>query len=237
MNESPLNPVTMLSVRGTAERIVAPDYAVLSGELVLRRGSKPEALDAAARELDSLTTALGRLGGVALDLNTGRVPLTWSARSVSTHAERDHDKRTGRYELTGTIIASVSLAITVRQLDLLGDIGSALAGQQQLELHQTRWGADEDNAGWPLVRAEAIRAALRKGRDYADALGGRVVEVQHIADVGLLSGDESLALRGPAPVEAASIGGTGDSPTLDPVPQTLRATIEARLLATGVAPG
>lgn len=226
---------TVLSVRGSAERTVAPDYAVLSGELILRRGSKPDVLEAAAGELRSLTAGLSRLGGVALDEHTGRAPLTWSARSTSTHAERDHDKRTGRYDLTGTIIASVTLTITVRQLDRLGDLGSLLARQQQLEVHQTMWGVDEDNAGWPIVRAEAIRAALRKGRDYADALGGNIVQVQHIADVGLLGGDDSHAFRGPAPAEAASLGGGGDTPSLDPVPQTLRATIEARLLATGVS--
>lgn len=231
---------TLLSVRGSAQRNVSPDYVVLAGSLTLRRRSKVDALEAAAGELRALTGDLAQLGGVVLDENSERAELTWSARSAATHAERDHNKRTGQYELTGTIIATVALGITIRELDLLGRLGALLASHQHLDVHNTFWGVDEDNAVWPVVRAEAIRAALRKGHDYADALGGSIVQVQHIADVGLLGGgDDSLAyhVRGPAPAEAASLSGgsDGDTPSLDPVPQTLTATIEARLLAAGVS--
>ena len=95
-----------------------------------------------------------------------------------------------------------------------------------------------DNPAWPDVRAAAIRAAVRKGHDYAAALGGKLYQVEHIADVGLLgSGDdvhyESASLR------MASAGGMGgdesDAPSLDPVPQELAATIEARFSATGLS--
>jgi hypothetical protein len=34
------------------------------------------------------------------------------------------------------------------------------------------------------VRAAAIQAALRKGRDYAAALGGALQSVEHVADAG-----------------------------------------------------
>ena len=69
----------LLSVRGEARRMPPPDYALVAVTIASSRGSKPEAVRAAAAGLDSLTTDLAARGGVALDAGTGRRPLTWSA--------------------------------------------------------------------------------------------------------------------------------------------------------------
>ena len=88
------------------------------------------------------------------------------------------------------------------------------------------------------MRADAIQAAIAKGRDYAAALGGTLRSVEHIADAGLLGGDASqFAFTGSRAVaRAASRGGEEpDAPSLDPVPQELAAVIEARFTADGVS--
>jgi hypothetical protein len=65
--------------------------------------------------------------------------------------------------------------------------------------------------------------------------------VLHIADVGLLSGETGEAgfrrTSGPryAVSAAASGGAVPDTPSLDPVPQVLTATIEARFTTTGIS--
>lgn len=106
-----------------------------------------------------------------------------------------------------------------------------------MEVHGTRWAVDEDNPAWTLVRADAIRAAIAKGRDYAAALGAGLERLEQVADTGLLGGAGDGApgdlryLSGPA---RASSGQPG-TPTLDPVPQELTATIEARFVTTAVA--
>src|SRR6266516_6934570 len=74
----------LLSVRGEARRMVPPDCAVVTAGIACWRGSKAEAVRAAAAELDSLTADLAAQGGVALDAGTGRRPLTWSAQSATT---------------------------------------------------------------------------------------------------------------------------------------------------------
>jgi uncharacterized protein YggE len=106
-------------------------------------------------------------------------------------------------------------------------------------VYQVDWNVDWDNPAWPQVRAAAIQAAIRKGHDYAAALGGSLQSVEHIADAGLLgdSGDGgSFRFSGRASrAMAAGAGGGSDAPSLDPVPQELAATIEARFTATGVA--
>jgi uncharacterized protein YggE len=228
----------LLSVRADARQTVAPDSATLAGVIETMQESRPDALRAAARDLDQLTAGLAALGGVPLDPASGRRPLTWSARSATTHAERDHDKQTGCYELTGRVTASVAVVITVRAFELLDGLGAVLAAHQTLSVHGVTWDADWDNPAWPAVRAAAIRAAVRKGRDYAAALGGSLDRVEHIADAGLLGGADSSSIQVAGASRAAMrAGGDGSSdvPSLDPVPQELTAVIEARFTAAGVA--
>jgi uncharacterized protein len=230
----------LLSVRGEARRTVPPDYVVLDAGIELSRESREAAVRAAASSLDRLTAELATLGGVPLDAETERRPLTWSARSATTHVERFHNEVTGRFEPTGQVTAAVAVTITVRAFDLLAALGAVLAAASALDVHAVSWHVDWDNPGWPRVRADAIQAAIRKGRDYAAALGGSLQGVEHIADAGLLGGgDGAQHFRAAGHVRAAGFasqqGAEPDSPSLDPVPQELTATIEARFTTTGVS--
>ena len=128
---------------------------------------------AAASGLDRLTAGLTALGAVALDVETERHPLTWSAQAATTHVERAHNEQTGRYEPTGRVSATVAVVITVRAFDRLTALGAALAAHEALSVNEVSWHVDWDNPGWPQVRAAAIRAAIRKGRDYAAASAAR----------------------------------------------------------------
>lgn len=151
---------------------------------------------------------------------------------MQTHEEQDHDKTTGRSGPTGRHLALVSVTIVVRDFSLLAGVTSAVAGRDAVEVHSVSWSVDEDNPQWALVRAEAIRAALLKGQDYATALGGTVVSVDHVADAGLLGGGDNQG--GGRPWSGPSVRGAGGGvaePSLDPVPQVLSATIEARFTA------
>jgi len=202
------------------------------------RGSKPEAVQAAAAELDGLTADLAARGGVALDSGTGRHPLTWSAQSATTQVERAYDDQTGRHQPTGQVTAAVAVVITVRAFGLLDALGALLAAHDAVSVRGVDWQVDWDNPAWPDVRAAAIQAAIGKGNDYAAALGGSLRAVEHVADAGLLGGDgPQPRFTGTSPMArvAAAAGGEPDAPSLDPVPQELVAIIEARFTASGVS--
>jgi uncharacterized protein len=225
-----------VSVRGEARRTVPPDSAVIAGTIAATGQSKAEAVRAAAAALEGLTGDLTEIGGVALGVDTLRRPLTWSAHSAATREEHAHDERTGQYEPTGRITATVSVQITLRALGLLDVLGTRLAGHGALAVHEVSWHVDWDNAAWPQVRADAIHAAIAKGRDYAAALGGRLMAVEHIADPGLLSADgQQWAGSRRMSAFASSGGETAGAPSLDPVPQELTALIEARFTAAGIS--
>ena len=222
----------LLSVRAEARQLVAPDYAVLDGMFEHTAGSKAEAVGSVTASLDRLTADLAGRGGVPFDAAAGRRPLTWSAYSSTTREESYHDKETGRLERTGQVTATVALQVTVRDLDRLDDFSGVLAAHPDLNVHAMTWHVDWDNPAWPQVRAAAIGAAFGKARDYAAALGATVRHVEHIADAGLLGGDTV-----PHAVSAAFSARAGHSgtPALNPVPQELIATIEARFRTTDVS--
>ena len=226
----------LLSDRAEARQLVAPDYAVLDGVIEHTAGSKVEAVRSVTASVDRLTADLAALGAVPLDEGTGRSPLTWSAHSSTTREERYHDKETGRLERSGQVTATVALQVTVRDLDTLGDLGGVLAAHPSLNVQAVTWQVDWDNPAWPQVRAAAIGAAIGKARDYAAALGATVRHVEHIADTGLLGGDTAGYQPGSRALRAMSASAEGPgTPALNPVPQELIATIEARFRTTEVS--
>jgi uncharacterized protein YggE len=232
-NEGPI-----VSVRGEATRSMPPDSCLLTGAISVSQPSKIRAVGDTSMALRALTTDLALLGGVALTVETERARLTWSARAATTWVERNFNQHTGRQEPTGNIISSVDLTIEVRDFDLLERVGGVLAHHESFHVHGVHWNVDDDNPGWSVVRAAAIDAAVRKGHDYATALGGSLLRIQELADVGLLDGSD--VARG-APVAHAAFSSAPsedlDTPSLDPVPQELWAAVEARFVATGVTLG
>jgi hypothetical protein len=70
-----------------------------------------------ADSLDHLTADLAALGAVPFDEAAERRPLTWSAYSSATREELHHDMETMRMERNRQVIATVSLRVTVRDLD------------------------------------------------------------------------------------------------------------------------
>lgn len=225
---------TLVSVRGEARVVVAPDFASMSGVLRVTRDTKVEALRAAAVALKQLTDELGSLGGVPLTADSQTRPLVWAAYSAGTDLEHDQDAQTGRYGPTGRVVASVSVSLTVRAFDLLDRLSDALAIHEAFNVHHVTWEVDPDNPSWPEVRAAAIQNAISKARQYAEAMGGSLDHVEHLADVGLLDGGEVAPIRESRRVPLAA-GGGPETPSLDPVPQELIAIIEARFAATVAA--
>lgn len=220
----------LLSVRGEAARTVTPDVAYLIGSVEVGERSKEKALAAAAAAQRALVTDLASLEGVPLTAETERSPLTWAAYSATSRQESTYNQRTGRAEATGRVVATVRLRIAVRELGRLQDLSAALAGHPAFHLQYVSWSVDDDNPQWKEVRHDAIQAALRKARDYAESLDASLVRIEQVADAGLLAAPARpehgvAALRAPA----AASRPADDVPSLDPVPQDISAVIEARV--------
>lgn len=224
---------TVLSVRGDAQLEVAPDVAELACSIDGNGNDKASALAMVSTALDAVRADLDRLGAVVRTAADQRLPLTWLARSASSHVEFRWEHAKEERVPTGRVLASVALQITVRDFALMAPLGAALARHDALHVRAVEWQVDADNAAWPVVRAGAIEAAVQKGRDYAAALGGTLDRIEHVADIGLLAGgDVAHATRAYGLSSRTHESGDGDSPTLDPVPQDLHASVEARFTAS-----
>ncbi len=222
---------TLLSVRGQAQRSVDPDQVDIHAAVSQTRDTKEAASAEVVALVANVVDDLAKLDGVVLTAQSSRAPLTWSAQSLRT--AEDFEKSSGSYGPTGRHTSSVNLVIAVREFTLLGRVEEVLTTLDAVAVHAIQWSVDDDNPEWGQVRADAIRAALLKGQDYASALGGSVTGVEHVADAGLLGGsDHGQSRRNFAGAVAMSGGGPPESASLDPVPQVLGATIEARLTAT-----
>jgi uncharacterized protein len=224
----------LVSVRGEARTTVPPDSGELSGAIEVVADTRAAALGAAAAALAGLTGDLAALGGVPLDAQAGRAALTWSARSAATGPEYT-DKLSGERAPTGRVRTAVAVLVAVRDIGLMDSVGGRLAASDPFRLHQVTWQVDWDNPAWARVRADAIRAAVSKARDYAATLGGTLARIEHIADPGLLSAAEGTRWMssGGYAARAARVP-EGDWPDLDPVPQELTVQIEARFTALGM---
>ena len=228
-------PDVTISVRGEARLTIAADYLTLQCWLTASGAGKADALARVRASQQRLTGALTDLGGDVLTVATQGSALTWSVGSVTTHDEHDFDKATGQHGATGRVVANAGVTITVRDLSSVNAVGDELASIEGLHINSVDWHVDRDNAAWRVVRADAIAAAMDKGRDYAAALGGTVTSVEHIADAGLLGGADSSFRASSlmhAPAAARGMGGPADVPSLDPVPQDIYAVVEARLVAS-----
>ena len=128
----------LLSVRAEARQLVAPDYAVVDGLIEHTARSKVEAMQSVTGSLDRLTADLAALGAVPFDEGAGRRPLTWLAYSSATREELYHDTETRQMERTGQVTATVTLRVTVRDLDRLDDLSGVLAAQPGLNVHTAR---------------------------------------------------------------------------------------------------
>jgi uncharacterized protein len=223
----------LLSVRADARQMVAPDYLEVDVMIGHTAESRAEAVQLVAMTEDRLTTDLGALGGIPFDQGAQRHPLTWLAHSSSIYEERYHDKETGRAELTGQVSASLAVRIAARELHTLDSLTAVLVAHQGVNVHSVSWHVDWDNPAWPQVRGTAIKAAIRKARDYAAALGATVLQIEHVADAGLLGGSNASydSRKVVWSARAASRGGP-ETPALNPAPIELIATIDARVRCT-----
>jgi uncharacterized protein YggE len=220
---------TTISVRGEARHVVPPDFAVLALAIVVREADKQAALDRAGRAQTAVADLLRDQGGVTLTIESIDAPLTWATQSFTAHPDEEWDERKGRRQVGWRVHVPVS--VTLRQLARLDDVAAALSAVPDLEVHQVDWQVDPHNPAWPVVRAAAIADAIGKARDYAAALHGEVTALVHVADAGLLGGQEHPHYRSSEASAAAGLGFAGGAPALDPAPLEISAVIEARFQA------
>lgn len=213
----------LITVRGEATAEVEPELAQLSVMVTARDRDR----DRVVRDLDERARAVDAVLG-AHQAEIERVE-TEAVRLSPQFATNKPRERVAGYE--GTVRRTVLL----HDFTGLGDLLVQLASIELASVVGPWWSLRPDSAAYREVRVAAVHDAVRRAREYAEALGATLVGLVELADAALLSEAASSmpaslsataqAFRGAAAPETFSFDVT-------PTRQLLQATVEARFRAS-----
>jgi uncharacterized protein len=212
MAEQPL-----VSVRGEATREVPPELAVFAVTVSARGRDRAATLTRIAERSAAQRVLLDSYSTVIERRETGRVDVFPEIK--------------GNTEKVAAYHGNVTTTVAVTDFSVLGDLLLRLAGQDQTSVAGPWWQLRPGSTAGAEVRREAVADALRRVREYADAVGARLDRLVEIRDEGTGDGFAVPAAR------ALGFHGGGAAevnPTLeiDPQPQTVHATVIVRATIT-----
>ena len=139
----------------------------------------------------------------------------------------------GRGERVRSYHGRVHLEATLNDFTALGELVTRLAELDLTRVDGPWWSLRSDSPAYRTARTQAVHDAVRRAREYAQALGGEVTALLELADTGTESAAPYHA-RSFAP--AAPGGATGAQPipaiTLEPQRQTVHAQVTAHFTMT-----
>jgi uncharacterized protein YggE len=208
------SPVPTVAVRGEHTREVDPELAEF-------------AITVSARDKDRATT----LARLSERVNATRAILDRYAAAIE---KRETSRlsvfaQTRKGEKVSAYIGNATTTVTVTDFDLLGEMMIRIADQDQVAVAGPFWSVRPASPVHREARHAAIRDAITRAREYAEALGAHVTGLVELTDVGMSGG--LMAPGGPAMFARAAGGGSySGSPelNLDPQRQQISAQIEGR---------
>ncbi|ARZ70636.1 SIMPL domain-containing protein [Streptomyces sp. HU2014] len=213
-----------IAVRGEARLEVDPEIAHLGITVTARNTDRDTTLTDLTRRNNQVLDLLKTTTGDAVErIETGTFTLTPQL------SEKSRGERVRAYH--GTVHHTATLS----DFTTLGELTTRLAALDLTRVDGPWWALRPDSPAHREARRQAVQDAVRRAREYADALGARLVALLELADEGA----ENASFGGMPPVvgmsRAAGFGGAPEAaPALDlePQRQTVYAQVNARLTMT-----
>jgi uncharacterized protein len=217
-------------VRGESSLTVGPELAKLTVVVAAQAKDRREAFERLVKRNDEVLELLRSYGD-----SVEKVEST----GVAVHPEV---RRGGREERIRSYSGAVRVEVAIADFAVLGEIVARVADLEAAHLEGPRWQLRRDSPVYRKARTRAVREALNRAQDYAEALGSRITGLIELADAGLMQSQvprtmhvAASAARAGGAVPGAAFGGAAPDapPTLDlePVSQEVRASVEARFAA------
>jgi uncharacterized protein YggE len=206
----------VVAVRGEAFREVDPEIASFVVTVVARDRDRDETLRRLASRVDSVRAVLDRYRDAVEKRET-------SGLFVYPETKGSGERVVGYH-------GSVATSVTVTDFAVLGELMLHLAGQDQTSVAGPWWALRPGSPVHREARREAIADALERAREYAAALGARVVGLIELADSGL-SAQPMARQDGAVTLGYRAVAASAEVPQFDLEPrrQEVRAYVEARL--------
>nr|MDT0661695.1 SIMPL domain-containing protein [Micromonospora sp. DSM 115978] len=202
----------IVAVRGEVIREVPPEIARFSVTVTARHGDRRTTL---ARLAERSETIRGLLDGYGEAIER---------RDTSALSVRPELK--GSRERVAAYHGSVTTSVTVADFDVLGELMLRLADQDQTSVSGPWWALRPGSPVHRDARRDAIAEAVGRAREYAGALGARVTALVELADTGVAA--QPVTMTRMSYALGARDAGQPPELDLDPQPQTVHASVEAR---------
>lgn len=224
-----------ISVRGESLLVVEPELADLTVVVTTQAKDRREAFERLVKRNDEVLELLRSYGDSVDKVESS---------GVAVHPEV---RKGGRDEKIRAYRGAVRIEVAVGDFAVLGEIVARVADLEAAHLEGPSWRLRRTSPVYRKARTRAVREAVTRARDYAEALGSRITGLIEVADTGLMQSQvvrpqrapfatAGRTLAAPAPPGAAysAAYSAAEPPALDlePVGQEVRASVEARFYAT-----
>ncbi|MEU8759111.1 SIMPL domain-containing protein [Streptomyces sp. NPDC048659] len=214
--QQPTPEAPQVTVRGEGRLEVDPELARI-GVSVRARGTDRSSVLAALTARNAEAIALVKSYGDAVaKLETG-------ALSVSPEPSRH-----GRGERVRGYQGWVHLSAELTDFTALGELTTRLADLEWTRVDGPWWALRPDSPAYAEARRRAVGEAVRRAREYAEALGSSLVALLELSDTGLGQGGGPVPMGGARMAFAAEAVDAPAPLELEPQRQTVTAEVAAR---------
>ena len=215
------NELPLLAVVGDVVLEVDPEIARIGLTVTAKDPDRAKTLRLLNRRAGAVDELLGRFGDAIEEIQTAGIRISPQLKSTKP-SER----------ITG-YVGVVDHTVTVGAFDRLGELIAQLADQEVVEVAGPWWSLRPNSPVYRRARRAAVHDAVRRARDYAEAIGSDLIDLLELADDGLLShrpGPADSGFMSAAAGSARALHAAPDEFTFDiaPVKQIVRASVEAR---------
>ncbi|MGN6607268.1 MAG: SIMPL domain-containing protein [Jatrophihabitans sp.] len=195
-------------VTGSAEREVAPDRFVVSGQVSVRAGDRAAAHAALAQRFTALDQAVLALGADDIEVRRS---------AISSWGEPGRLQRW---------TADRRLTLLCHDVERVTEVVATFGRVADVAMDGPHWSVDPRHPALAEVQAEAVRDARARAAGYALALGGELGRLVELRD----HGGGGVPVRAAMAFRAKGGGEPAGLETLDlsPEPQLLTAHVETR---------
>jgi uncharacterized protein len=213
-----------LAVRGEARLEFDPEIARISVAVSARGTDRRSALEDLTRRNAAVLDLIKSYGEAVEKLETG-------AFSVSPELTRH-----GRAERVRAYHGRVHITAELADFTALGELTTRLADLELTRVDGPWWALRPDSPAHGEARRQAVKEAVQRAREYADALGARLAALVELADLGAESSEPYMQVA----FGGARSAGYGVAPQaemapaldLEPQRQTVYAQVNARFTMT-----
>ncbi|MFE5187712.1 SIMPL domain-containing protein [Streptomyces sp. NPDC056628] len=209
-----------IAVRGEAHLEVDPEIARIGVTVTSRGKDRRTALDDLTRRNTAVLDLVKSYGDAVERLETG-------AFSLSPELK---DK--GRGERVHAYHGSVHLTADLTDFTALGELTTRLADLDLTRVDGPWWALRPGSPAHRQARQQAVREAVQRAREYAEALGAGLAALVELADTGSDSPAPPRGVR----TRSLAYGAAEDAPAapldLEPQRQHVTAQVDARFTMT-----